>query len=199
MSSTTSATTDDESSDSNQQQSGPQPTGFRRADKLSPGDNLVVVAGTRDILDQYSEAVTRFLVENAMDRAPFPVDAVVSGGADGPDTAGEVIADRYKMPVAEFEADWDNTDHPDAVVREGEFGEYNARAGFIRNEQMARYGDALVAVWNGESGGTRNMIENARQHMGDSDIYVLVYNDPETDDDSAEPGIYVGAGLNYLL
>lgn len=41
---------------------------------------------------------------------------------------------------------------------------YGKRAGFLRNEQMAQNADALVAFWNGESRGTKNMIELAKRY-----------------------------------
>ena len=45
-----------------------------------------------------------------------------------------------------FPADWDK---------------YGKRAGYLRNVQMAEYADALLAFWDGESRGTKNMIDEA--------------------------------------
>lgn len=39
---------------------------------------------------------------------------------------------------------------------------YGKRAGPIRNEQMAQNAQALVAVWDGKSAGTKHMIECAK-------------------------------------
>ena len=36
-------------------------------------------------------------------------------------------------------------------------------AGFKRNVKMAEYADALVAFWDGESKGTKHMIETAKE------------------------------------
>jgi hypothetical protein len=47
-----------------------------------------------------------------------------------------------------FPADWDR---------------FGRSAGPKRNKQMAEYGDALIAVWDGESRGTKTMIEFARE------------------------------------
>ena len=58
---------------------------------------------------------------------------IVSGGARGVDKLGEQIADEQHIPVTKFLADWDN---------------YGKGAGFIRNEEMAKYADELLAVWN---------------------------------------------------
>jgi hypothetical protein len=40
---------------------------------------------------------------------------------------------------------------------------YGKRAGPIRNAQMAQEADALIALWDGVSPGTRGMIAIARQ------------------------------------
>jgi len=50
---------------------------------------------------------------------------------------------------------------------------YGNAAGPIRNKQMAEYADALVAVWDGKSRGTKNMIDTAIS-MG-LDVKVLNY------------------------
>ena len=41
---------------------------------------------------------------------------------------------------------------------------FGKAAGYIRNEEMAQIGDALIAVWDGKSKGTRNMISIAKRH-----------------------------------
>jgi hypothetical protein len=40
---------------------------------------------------------------------------------------------------------------------------YGYDAGFMRNAEMAAYADALLAVWDGRSGGTKDMIFRARE------------------------------------
>lgn len=99
----------------------------------------VIVAGGRDIND-YS------VVEDAIRESNFPICEIVSGGARGVDHLGELYAAEHNIPVTVFPADWDK---------------YKRAAGPIRNRQMAEYGDALVAIWDGESRGTKNMIEEA--------------------------------------
>lgn len=41
---------------------------------------------------------------------------------------------------------------------------YGKQAGYLRNEQMAQNADALAAFWNGESRGTKHMIELAKRY-----------------------------------
>lgn len=53
------------------------------------------------------------------------------------------------MPCSIFPADWDR---------------YGKAAGYLRNTEMAKNADALVAFWDGMSLGTRHMIETAKAH-----------------------------------
>lgn len=107
----------------------------------------VVVAGSRSIRDE--DAVRRVLESSPMqwrDRTPAEM---VTGGADG--------VDSISMEVARDEASrWDSLS-----VFEPEWGQYGPQAGPLRNEEMATYGDALIAIWDGNSSGTENMIETA--------------------------------------
>ena len=97
----------------------------------------VIVAGSRDIVD-------RGAVWRAIETAPFAVTEIVSGTARGVDSIAESYAGTKQVPVKLFPADWDK---------------YGKPAGAIRNKQMAEYADALIAIWDGQSKGTRNMIK----------------------------------------
>lgn len=99
----------------------------------------VIIAGTRYITD-YAD------VCKAVELSGFNVTEVLSGTALGPDTLGE----RWSMEflgkkATQFPADW------------RKHGRY--KAGFIRNEEMGQYSQALVALWDGKSRGTQNMID----------------------------------------
>lgn len=72
---------------------------------------------------------------------------IVSGMAQGADSLGERYANENGFNVLGFPAEWDL---------------YGKSAGFKRNAEMAKVGDALVAFWDGESRGTKNMIELAQ-------------------------------------
>lgn len=74
---------------------------------------------------------------------------VVCGKARGADTLGERYAEERGYAVHYFPADWDR---------------YGKSAGHIRNEEMAKNADALVAFWDGKSRGTKDMIKLARQY-----------------------------------
>lgn len=51
-----------------------------------------------------------------------------------------------QIPVIHFPANWDK---------------HGKSAGHIRNAEMAKYADALVAFWDGKSKGTKGMIDYA--------------------------------------
>lgn len=76
-----------------------------------------------------------------------PIEEIVSGTANGVDKLGENWAMYRRIPVKKFPANWNM---------------YGKSAGYRRNLEMAGYADALVAVWDGESKGTKHMIDIAR-------------------------------------
>jgi hypothetical protein len=106
----------------------------------------VIVAGSRGItdLDVVTVAILNAIREWQCQRY---IAEIVSGGARGVDKLGEEWAQRVDCPIKRFPANWKL---------------HGMSAGIIRNEQMARYADALVAVWDGKSRGTRHMIETMR-------------------------------------
>jgi hypothetical protein len=114
----------------------------------------VIVAGSRGITDDaaVAETIDSGLVSL---RAEWPIE-IVHGGADGVDTiAGSVAKQRgYDMTV------FDPSD-PDGTETEYDVDELGDAAFAMRNQEMAAYGDMLIAAWDGESPGTRNMIESA--------------------------------------
>ena len=102
----------------------------------------VIVAGSRNI-SSYE------LVKDAIENSGFDADTVVSGCAQGVDKLGEQWAKNNNKKVQRFPANWEK---------------YGKQAGFLRNVQMAENADALVAVWDGKSSGTKHMIETATAH-----------------------------------
>lgn len=101
----------------------------------------VIIAGSRKINDYE-------LVKRVIKRSGFLIKRVVCGCAEGVDRLGEKWAMENNIPVIYFPADW--------VL-------YGKRAGFHRNFNMASFADALIAVWDGESTGTKNMIDLAKK------------------------------------
>lgn len=108
----------------------------------------VIIAGGREITDlrQVQAAM------NMADLFGIAPTEVVCGGARGVDTLGGDWADTRGIPVKLFRPKWRDAD-----------GTYYPNAGHLRNSDMAAYADALVAVWDGCSTGTRDMIKKARK------------------------------------
>jgi len=109
----------------------------------------VIIAGSRDITDPR-------VVEAAIQASGFRITEVINGTARGVDTLDDEWARRKGKTLSRFPADW---------KRHGQ------AAGPIRNEEMARYAasdvtipGALIAIWDGESPGTKNMIDCAQRH-----------------------------------
>lgn len=101
---------------------------------------ILIVAGTRTIDDyDYVESI----VTSSRHWKP---DKIISGGAAGPDTYAEAIAAVNGIDFEQYPAEWD---------------ELGKAAGPIRNREMAKAADALVAIWNGHSAGTKSMISVA--------------------------------------
>jgi len=97
----------------------------------------VIIAGSRSIANPLAITV-------AVGLAKFELTEIVSGGARGVDDLGEFFAKRRGIPVKRFIPAW----HA-----------HGKRAGFLRNIDMAHYADALIAIWDGKSPGTKHMIE----------------------------------------
>lgn len=119
----------------------------------------VIIAGSRTINSYRTvlDAVDLFIDTYGPTYAPAPsnsgvrdtlISEVVCGTARGVDTLGKLWARRNHVPTHDFPAKWDL------------YGRH--RAGKLRNEEMAVYANALIAVWDGSSpSGTEDMIERA--------------------------------------
>lgn len=132
----------------------------------------VIIAGGRDYTSYAG-------LEDAVKQAGFEIAEVVSGGAKGADSLGESWAKNNKIPVKKFIPNWNDTNHPDAVVkfRKNPWTDaeeaYNWAAGFMRNSDMAEYADALIALPG--DGGTRDMIKKAKE----KNLKIFIYEPPQ--------------------
>ena len=111
----------------------------------------VIIAGGRDF-DDYKRLCSYcdYLLQNKDDVE------IVSGTAKGADKLGEKYAKERDFSIKRFPADW---------------GTHGNRAGYLRNEEMADYGDALIAFWDGQSKGTQHMINIADKKSLELRIY----------------------------
>lgn len=116
----------------------------------------VIIAGGRDF-DDWSYLVNASM--NTLKHVLYEMEydvMVFCGKAKGADTLGERFAKIHNFEVKEFPADWDT---------------HGKKAGFLRNEEMAREADMLIAFWDGESKGTKNMIDNALKYGLETHIF----------------------------
>lgn len=100
----------------------------------------VIIAGSRSYLGGI-EGVFR-----AVKCSGFDVEVVISGHAQGADKSGEDWANANGVKVEYFPADWSK----------------GRSAGVLRNAQMAKAADALIALWDGKSKGTLDMIRRMK-------------------------------------
>ena len=105
----------------------------------------LIIAGSRNIHEARNIIDAMILGDDIL---PLP-EYVVNGGCLGVDMAGVLWAKGYAILTKTFPPDWTR---------------YGKSAGPIRNEQMAEHADALLAIWDGESKGTWDMIKRADRH-----------------------------------
>lgn len=102
-----------------------------------------IIAGGRDFNNR--NVLYKVLNEN---RYSKNITEIVSGCARGADFLGIEWADVYGLRIARFPAEWDK---------------YGKSAGFIRNADMGAYADAAIIFWDGESKGTKHMIQTMKR------------------------------------
>lgn len=128
----------------------------------------VIVAGSRNI-------DSKWVVSDAIENSPWRLDSssspfaqmdkiyeLVHGGARGVDTIAAKIAEERNTTAKQF------------AVSTEEYNKKGDSAFYDRNIAMAEYADALIAIWDHKSDGTRNMIDIALDHG--LDVYVKVVN-----------------------
>lgn len=127
----------------------------------------IIIAGCREfesynVLNTFMNKTIKELKETfeGVPNISFEKDniQVVSGGARGADKNGEMWAEKHKIPFIRFVPKWDI---------------HGKHAGIFRNKDMAMYASGegediepfgiLVAFWDGESFGTKNMIYEAKK------------------------------------
>lgn len=109
-------------------------------------DYRVIIAGSRSFNDYelLREQCLSILQEKMWTHRVI----IVSGHARGADSLGERFANEFRLPFELHPAKWRLL---------------GKAAGMVRNAEMAKCSDALIAFWDGESRGTRHMINFARK------------------------------------
>lgn len=100
----------------------------------------VIIAGGRENTD-WTDVFVAWLEAT---KQGIIMTELVCGMAPGVDETGYYFAKMMRIPIAEMPADWDRS---------------GRAAGPLRNKAMAQVAEALIAVWDGRSPGTKNMIE----------------------------------------
>lgn len=103
----------------------------------------LVIAGGREF-DDY--ALLKSAVAEALGEHPLNQLEVVSGAARGADRLGERWARENGVALRQFPADWN---------------QHGKRAGYLRNEEMADYADAVLVLPGGR--GTDHMAQSAKR------------------------------------
>lgn len=103
----------------------------------------VAIVGSRNFTDfekLEQEILKRISVEK--------IEKIVSGGAKGADTLARMFAEKYKIPLVEFKADW---------------AKYGRGAGPLRNTTIIENADIVFAFPSATSKGTRDSIRKAQE------------------------------------
>ena len=120
----------------------------------------VIIAGSRKFNDY--DKLKKFCEKVLANQNDIEI---ISGKADGADKLGERYAKEKGYILTEFPAKWKDLDAKPCFVRYDKNKEpYNVLAGLNRNEEMAKYADALIVFWDGKSTGSKNMIESAMKY-----------------------------------
>lgn len=104
--------------------------------------SYVIVSGGRDFTNTELMHRTLCVVVGLLDMV-----TILHGDAKGADALARTWAEKYGVARQQFDADW--TKH-------------GLAAGPIRNAEMVRHGTHLVAFWDGQSKGTKDIIDKAR-------------------------------------
>ena len=99
-------------------------------------------------------------VKNLADYLPPGTTEIVSGGARGVDTSAREYALSHDIKLTEFLPEYDK---------------YGKSAPLKRNIQIIEYSDLILAFWDGESHGTKFVIDNCKK-LGKP---VKVYSPPK--------------------
>lgn len=100
----------------------------------------IAVVGSREFRNL--EAVRQFVYEQTRDTV------IISGGAQGVDDAAHQEARRLRMPYEIYRPDW---------------AKHGKQAGAIRNHEIVKTADEVVAFWDGKSRGTKITMDIATQ------------------------------------
>lgn len=141
----------------------------------------VIVAGGRDFNNM-------LMARHYLDKLLSNKDVIVEGGARGADFQGLVYALMTGIEMISIPADWNL---------------HGKQAGPLRNIEMSKTGDALIAFWDGQSRGTAHMINTMLRSGKPVTVIYYSYKDIVKPHRSvlnrraSSKGIYIGRGTKY--
>lgn len=97
-------------------------------------------------------------VDNLEQYLPEDTTEIVSGGAKGIDTCAREYALSHDIKLTEFLP---------------EYSRYGRGAPLKRNLQIIIYSDLVIAFWDGQSKGTKNVIENCKKLNVKVDVHII--------------------------
>jgi len=113
----------------------------------------LIIAGGRTFhsLDLMIDKVDEFLSDDefVVNRDDAALITIISGTARGADQTGERYAALRGYSVERYPAQWDV---------------YGRSAGYKRNEQMAKIATHCIVFWDGQSRGSKHMLDLATKH-----------------------------------
>ena len=137
----------------------------------------IVIAGSRNFNNyDFLENKINELIKNKQ----IDITEIVSGKAKGADFLGEKYASLNNISIKEFPANWNL---------------YGKKAGFLRNQEMGNYADVLIAFWDGNSKGTKHMID----YMKSLKKQVFVFNFKEQKIKYIENGNIFNSSCEFLI
>ena len=97
-------------------------------------------------------------VDNLEQYLPENTTEIVSGGAKGIDTCAREYAISHGIKLTEFLP---------------EYSRYGRGAPLKRNLQIIEYADVVIAFWDRQSKGTKNVIENCKKLNVKVDVHII--------------------------
>src|SRR3990170_5138293 len=101
----------------------------------------LVIAGSRNLknMEDLETAIEKYILPH------YDIDLIIHGGAIGIDQLAGKYAAIHNIPCSGIKPKY--------------LSNFDRGAPLRRNQEMAEQGDLLLAVWDGESRGTKHMIE----------------------------------------
>ena len=114
----------------------------------------IAIIGSREFFDYdlLEDKINKLIKDYS-----WSIEEIVSGGAIGCDTLAKQFAEQNKISIKEFKPDYNLGRH----------------APLLRNDEIVAYSDIIVAFWDGESTGTKYVINKA--YKENKEVIVNMY------------------------